>query len=62
MTNYQQVMACNIERFNRFFHGMLDAGIYLAPASYEASFLSSTHSLDDINQTIAAAERVMKTL
>jgi glutamate-1-semialdehyde 2,1-aminomutase len=62
VTNYQQVMACNIERFNRFFHGMLQAGIYLAPASYEASFLSSTHSLDDITNTIAAAERVMQKL
>ncbi len=62
VTNYKQVMACNIERFNRFFHGMLNEGIYLAPASYEASFLSSAHSRDDIAHTISAAERVMKML
>jgi len=62
VTNYKQVMACNIDRFNRFFHGMLQAGVYLAPASYEAAFMSSAHTIDDINQTIAAAERVMKTL
>src|SRR5690606_13414379 len=62
VTNYQQVMACNTERFNKFFHGMLEAGVYLAPASYEASFMSSAHSLDDIAATIAAAEQVMKTL
>ena len=38
VSNYTQVMDCDTERFNRFFHGMLDAGIYLAPASYEAGF------------------------
>jgi glutamate-1-semialdehyde 2,1-aminomutase len=62
VTNYRQVMACDIQRFNRFFHGMLNEGIYLAPASYEAAFMSSAHSDDDIAYTIAAAERVMKTL
>ncbi|MFT3930226.1 MAG: glutamate-1-semialdehyde 2,1-aminomutase [Spongiibacteraceae bacterium] len=62
VTNYKQVMACNIDRFNRFFHGMLNEGVYLAPASYEAGFLSAAHTLNDIEQTIAAAERVMKTL
>ena len=41
ITNYQQVMNCNNERFNQFFHGMLNAGIYLAPASYEAGFMSA---------------------
>jgi glutamate-1-semialdehyde 2,1-aminomutase len=62
VTNYKQVMACNSGRFNRFFHGMLREGIYLAPAAYEAAFLSSAHSHDDIAYTIAAAERVMATL
>lgn len=60
--NYQQVMACNNKRFNTFFHGMLEAGIYLAPASYEAGFVSLAHTEDDIAQTIAAAERVFQTL
>ncbi|HSB95508.1 MAG TPA: glutamate-1-semialdehyde 2,1-aminomutase [Spongiibacteraceae bacterium] len=62
VTNYRQVMACDTQRFNRFFHGMLNEGIYLAPASYEAAFMSSAHSDDDIAHTIAAAERVMQTL
>ncbi len=55
VSNYDQVMACDTARFNRFFHSMLDAGVYLAPASYEAGFMSSAHSDDDIAQTIAAA-------
>jgi glutamate-1-semialdehyde 2,1-aminomutase len=62
ITNFRQVMACDIDRFNKFFHGMLDAGIYLAPASYEAAFMSSAHSDADIEFTIAAAERVFATL
>ncbi|WP_372763710.1 glutamate-1-semialdehyde 2,1-aminomutase [Litorivivens sp.] len=62
ITNYQQVMACDIERFNRFFHGMLNEGVYLAPASYEAGFLSAAHTDADIDATIDAAERVFKTL
>jgi glutamate-1-semialdehyde 2,1-aminomutase len=56
VTNYSQVMACDTERFNRFFHDMLNAGIYLAPASYEAGFMSSAHSADDIAETVAAAQ------
>ncbi len=62
ITNYQQVMACDIERFNRFFHGMLDEGVYLAPASYEAGFLSIAHSDADIDFTLAAADKVMAAL
>jgi len=62
VTNYQQVMACDTVRFGKFFHGMLDAGIYLAPAAYEAGFLSSAHSDEDLKFTLDAAERVFKTL
>ncbi len=58
ITNYQQVMACDNTRFNRFFHGMLDAGIYLAPASFEAGFMSAAHSDADIQFTLDAAEKV----
>ncbi|MCO1333431.1 glutamate-1-semialdehyde 2,1-aminomutase [Microbulbifer sp. OS29] len=58
VTNYQQVMDCSNERFNQFFHGMLEEGVYLAPASYEAGFMSAAHSDEDIEATIAAAERV----
>ncbi len=55
--NYQQVMACDTDRFKRFFHSMLKQGVYLAPASYEAGFMSSAHTDADIQNTIAAAAR-----
>jgi glutamate-1-semialdehyde 2,1-aminomutase len=55
---YGKVMACDLERFKRFFHGMLDEGVYLAPSAYEAGFLSAAHSAADIDATIAAATRV----
>jgi glutamate-1-semialdehyde 2,1-aminomutase len=55
VSNYDQVMACDGDRFNRFFHAMLEGGVYLAPASYEAGFMSSAHSDADIEQTIATA-------
>lgn len=62
VSNYQQVMACDTQRFNRFFHGMLQEGVYLAPASYEAAFLSSAHTDADIDKTITAAEKVFASL
>ena len=55
---YGKVMACDVERFKRFFHGMLAEGIYLAPSAFEAGFLSAAHTAADIDATIAAAERV----
>jgi glutamate-1-semialdehyde 2,1-aminomutase len=51
--NYGVVMATDKERFNRFFHGMLDRGVYLAPALYEAGFVSAAHSAADIAATLA---------
>ena len=48
------------DRFNRFFHGMLDSGVYLAPALYEAGFVSSAHSNADIDATIQAAAQVLR--
>lgn len=62
VTNYQQVMSCNIPRFNQFFHGMLNEGVYLAPASYEAGFMSIAHTKEDIQATIDAADRVFASL
>jgi len=53
--NYGVVMATDKERFNRFFHAMLDRGVYLAPALYEAGFVSASHTADDIAQTVGAA-------
>ncbi len=62
VTNYSQVMACDTAAFNRFFHSMLQQGVYLAPASYEAGFMSSAHSAEDIEQTIAAARTAFASL
>jgi glutamate-1-semialdehyde 2,1-aminomutase len=56
---YEKVMACDVERFKRFFHGMLDEGIYLAPSAFEAGFMSAAHTAADIEATTAAAARVM---
>ncbi|HWV15368.1 MAG TPA: glutamate-1-semialdehyde 2,1-aminomutase [Cellvibrio sp.] len=62
VTNFKQVMACDIPRFNKFFHGMLERGVYLAPASYEAGFMSAAHSDADIAATLQAAKEVFATL
>jgi len=62
VTNYSQVMACDTPAFNRFFHAMLDAGIYLAPASYEAGFMSAAHTDADIAETVAAARAAFASL
>jgi glutamate-1-semialdehyde 2,1-aminomutase len=53
--NYGAVMMSDKDRFNRFFHAMLDRGVYLAPALYEAGFVSAAHTAADIEVTIAAA-------
>jgi glutamate-1-semialdehyde 2,1-aminomutase len=53
---YAEVMACDVPRFNRFFHAMLDAGIYLAPSAYEAGFVSAAHTGAEIAATVAAAD------
>jgi len=57
--HYNAVMASDKERFNRFFHAMLDRGVYLAPALYEAGFVSSAHSEDDLSATLAAAREAL---
>ena len=62
VTNYQQVINSNIPAFNAFFHAMLDAGVYLAPASFEAGFMSSAHTDEDIEATIAAAAKAFAAL
>lgn len=58
ISTYAHVMGCDKSRFNRFFHAMLDAGIYLAPSMFEASFVSTAHNVDDISRTLDAAEKV----
>ncbi len=59
---FEQVINCNIERFKRFFHSMLDAGIYLAPSAYEAGFISAAHTAQDIDITIQAAAKALANL
>jgi len=54
---YDSVMACDKERFNRFFHAMLDGGVYFAPSAFEAGFVSAAHIADDIAVTVACAEK-----
>jgi len=57
-TSYAEVMQCDKEAFNRFFHAMLDAGHYLAPSAFEAGFVSAAHTEADIAATIAAADKI----
>ena len=60
--NYTQVMKTNGPRFNQLFHGLLDRGVYIAPALYEAGFVSAAHTDDDIAATVAAARDIFKSL
>jgi glutamate-1-semialdehyde 2,1-aminomutase len=53
--NFAEVMQCDKERFNRFFHAMLERGVYLAPSAYEAGFVSAAHGSAEIEATLAAA-------
>jgi glutamate-1-semialdehyde 2,1-aminomutase len=59
ITSFRQVMACDQALFKRFFHGMLDEGVYLAPSAFEAGFVSSAHGDPEINATLEAADRVL---
>ena len=56
--SYAEVMECDKETFNRFFHAMLEAGHYFAPSAFEAGFVSAAHSNTDIAETIAAADTI----
>ena len=60
--NLADALKSDRERFKKFFHGMLDAGVYLAPSQFEAGFLSTAHTEADIEVTVSAAARVMKGL
>ncbi len=59
---FAQVAASDVERFKRFFHGMLAEGVYMAPSAFEAGFVSIAHSDDDLDETVAAAAKVFTTL
>jgi glutamate-1-semialdehyde 2,1-aminomutase len=60
--NLADAMRSDRERFKKFFHGMLDAGIYLAPSQVEAGFLSTAHTAADIEKTVGAAAKTLRTL
>ncbi|EHQ51498.1 MULTISPECIES: glutamate-1-semialdehyde 2,1-aminomutase [Ectothiorhodospira] len=62
VTNFHQVGQCDVARFGKFFHLMLDRGVYLAPSAFEAGFLSSSHSAQDLEATIKAAADAFKAL
>ena len=60
--NYPQVMKSDGKRFNQLFHGLLERGVYIAPALYEAGFVSAAHTDEDIAATVAAAREVFKSM
>lgn len=62
VTNFEQATQCDLKRFQAFFHGMLEQGIYMAPSAYEAGFVSTMHSDEDIQATIDAADKVLGAL
>ena len=62
VSSFAQVMECDQELFKRFFHGMLEQGIYLAPSAFEAGFVSAAHSKEDIETTLDAASAVFKSI
>ena len=61
-TSFAEVMECDRERFNRFFHEMLARGVYLAPSAYEAGFVSAAHGATEIEATLAAARAAFAAL
>jgi glutamate-1-semialdehyde 2,1-aminomutase len=62
VTDWESASKSNTEQFARFFHGMLDNGVYLPPSQYEAAFLSAAHTEQDVQQTIAAAKQSFRQL
>lgn len=62
VTSFQSASACDIDRFKAFFHGMLAAGVYMAPSAYEAGFVSMMHTHEDIKATVDAARDVLSSL
>jgi glutamate-1-semialdehyde 2,1-aminomutase len=59
---YEQVTACDVERFEAFYRGMLERGVYLAPSAFEAGFVSSAHNREDIAVTVEAAGQALNLL
>ena len=57
--SFEHVMGCDVERFNKYFHAMLERGIYMAPSAFEAAFVSSAHGEDEVDATLNAAEEAL---
>lgn len=62
VTSFEEATGCDADAFNRFFHSMLDQGVYLAPSLYEAGFISAAHSEEDLARTLEAARTAFKSL
>jgi glutamate-1-semialdehyde 2,1-aminomutase len=62
VSRYEQVMKCDMPKFRAFYHAMLNEGVYLAPSAFEAGFVSSAHTDAEIEATIEAAKKVLKSL
>ncbi|CAN0587430.1 unnamed protein product, partial [Laminaria digitata] len=62
LKNFEQVKACNHDKFRAFFHAMLERGIYLPPSGYESWFVSLAHTNDDIDRTVDAARSALSDL
>ena len=60
--NLADAMKSDREKFKKYFHGMLEAGVYLAPSQFEAGFISTAHTPADIEKTVQAAAKVLRTL
>ncbi len=62
VSSFEQATQCNLDQFQKFFHGMLKQGVYMAPSAYEAGFVSAAHTETDLQNTIDAATSVFATL
>jgi glutamate-1-semialdehyde 2,1-aminomutase len=60
--SFEQVAKADTDRFKKFFHGMLEEGIYFAPSAFEAAFVSAAHGDDEISKTLEAARKVLAKL
>jgi glutamate-1-semialdehyde 2,1-aminomutase len=60
IVNFEQSGAVDVDRFKRFFHAMLDNGVYLAPSAYETGFVSSAHTEEHLSATISAAREALR--
>ena len=59
---FREVMNCDVERFKRFFHAMLDEGVYLAPSAFEAGFVSGAHGEKEVERTVEAARAAFRAI